>query len=413
MLTEKVWDGSAQRRNQRSITFGMRLLALETVTRAGSLAWLQDAEPVRAAAGDPAITHGIRLPGEILSFLAAGGFAPADVDHFVVVTGPGSFTGLRVGLATIQGFALPLGRTVIGVPTLEAMTSGWIDEHRADVAAAHHAQGAVLVVCLDGARGDVFCALYDVSAVRSFEDARLLVEPFAATPVDAAARLFAAAGERHIYLTGNPTSAQRGSLHDGLKIRAVTPMPNLAASAVSLARRRPADAVHPHALRPVYVRKPDAVLARERQTDVSVALAVTSDDLADVAALQARAFDDAWGADALAGELASAGIARVYLARHGSGSVVAYCACWRIVDELHINSVAVDPAMRRRGVGKTLLRRVLEIEAGSGARAATLEVRESNRAGRALYESLGFRVEGVRRDYYQNPREDALILWRR
>jgi ribosomal-protein-alanine N-acetyltransferase len=56
---------------------------------------------------------------------------------------------------------------------------------------------------------------------------------------------------------------------------------------------------------------------------------------------------------------------------------------------------------------------VLAIETGSGARAATLEVRESNSAGRALYESLGFRVDAVRRGYYQNPREDALILWNR
>jgi ribosomal-protein-alanine N-acetyltransferase len=325
---------------------------------------------------------------------------------------------LRVGLATIQGFALPLGRTVIGVPTLEAMASGWIGLNSQEVHGERGTSGAALAVCLDGARGDVFCALYDVTSADTLEGARVLLEPFAAAPLEAAARLAAAAGGRRIFLTGNPTAAQHTQLLESLRVPDLSPMPNLAAAAVALARRRPADAVHPHALRPVYVRKPDAVLARERQTEISVALATSSDALAEAAALQARAFEDAWGAEALGGGSVSPGVARVYIARlggnHGTtGSVVAYCACWRIVDELHINSVAVEPGLRRRGIARSLLRRVLEIEAASGARAATLEVRESNRAGRALYEALGFRVEGVRRDYYQNPREDALVLWKR
>jgi ribosomal-protein-alanine N-acetyltransferase len=241
----------------------------------------------------------------------------------------------------------------------------------------------------------------------------LLLEPFAASPAEAAARIAGAAGDRRLYVTGNPTEAQRTQLLDRLNVGGVSSMPNLAAAAVVLARRRPETATHPHALRPIYVRKPDAVLARERQLDVSIAPVSSPEELAEVASLQARAFDAAWGAEALAGELASAGVARVYAARLSGGPIVAYCACWRIVDELHINSVAVDPAMRRRGLARTLLRRVLAIETGSGARAATLEVRESNSAGRALYESLGFRVDAVRRGYYQNPREDALILWNR
>jgi ribosomal-protein-alanine N-acetyltransferase len=84
-----------------------------------------------------------------------------------------------------------------------------------------------------------------------------------------------------------------------------------------------------------------------------------------------------------------------------------------IFDELHINSFAVDPAWRRRGIARQVLARVLEEAASSGVRAATLEVRRSNVAARALYEGLGFQVEGTRRDYYQEPREDALILWNR
>ena len=76
-------------------------------------------------------------------------------------------------------------------------------------------------------------------------------------------------------------------------------------------------------------------------------------------------------------------------------------------DELHINSLAVDPAWRRRGLARRLLVSVLGDAVASGAQSATLEVRRSNEAARALYEGLGFKVDGVRRDYYQHPREDA------
>jgi ribosomal-protein-alanine N-acetyltransferase len=92
---------------------------------------------------------------------------------------------------------------------------------------------------------------------------------------------------------------------------------------------------------------------------------------------------------------------------------VAYCACWIIFDELHINSLAVDENWRRRGVARYLLEGVLKEAAAAGARSATLEVRRSNEAARTLYEGLGFHVDAVRRDYYQHPREDALILWHR
>jgi len=75
--------------------------------------------------------------------------------------------------------------------------------------------------------------------------------------------------------------------------------------------------------------------------------------------------------------------------------------------------LAVDPRYRRLGLAKRLLERVIAASAAAGAASATLEVRQSNEAGRALYEGLGFRVEGVRPGYYQDPREDALILWKR
>src|SRR5215212_3020373 len=99
----------------------MLILALDTTTRAGSVALVEDERVIDERAGDPARTHVERLPGEILALLAAHRRASSDVDLFAVGSGPGSFTGLRIGIATVQGLALVCGRPVVGIPPLEAL----------------------------------------------------------------------------------------------------------------------------------------------------------------------------------------------------------------------------------------------------------------------------------------------------
>jgi ribosomal-protein-alanine N-acetyltransferase len=138
-----------------------------------------------------------------------------------------------------------------------------------------------------------------------------------------------------------------------------------------------------------------------------------SSDLAAVAVLQRETFSNPWGAESIRWELENTDVARLYVMHDPAGVLVAYCACWMVFDELHINSLAVDAGRRRRGLARRLLEHVLGEAATAGAHSATLEVRQSNVAARRLYEGLGFKVEGVRRDYYQTPREDAVVLWRR
>jgi [ribosomal protein S18]-alanine N-acetyltransferase len=92
--------------------------------------------------------------------------------------------------------------------------------------------------------------------------------------------------------------------------------------------------------------------------------------------------------------------------------VAGFCAFWRVVDQIHINNLAIRPNLRRRGLGHVLLARVLEDAASMGAPHATLEVRRSNTAAIRLYERAGFELVGVRSSYYTNPIEDGLILSR-
>ena len=135
-------------------------------------------------------------------------------------------------------------------------------------------------------------------------------------------------------------------------------------------------------------------------------------DIDAIVALEADAFTNPWPRETLVWELEHSDVTHVHLLRDDAGAVVAFCVCWVIFDELHINTLAVAPSLRRAGLATRLLRQVMEEAAASGAKRATLEVRASNRAALALYGGLGFHVAAQRPRYYTQPEEDALILWR-
>jgi len=394
----------------------MIVLGLETVTRAGSVALCRDLG-CDGRDGDESKTHGERLPGELLEWLREHDVSVGDVDLFAIVSGPGSFTGLRVGMAAIQGLALVANRLVVPVPTLDAIGEGWASQQ------ASGESEVVLVPCLDGQRGEVFASAHVLAPGAAFADAPTVFDARAVTPERLVDDLVAHGGRRPVVCVGNGAMRYRTHFEERLAgVRIESPAVPLAHVAAARAVRRPELAVRPHTLKPVYVRRPDAVLARERVrsggtdtllTGLEFARAATVEDLRAVEALQDRTFANAWGVEAIRWELENTDVARLFVARLADGRLVGYCACWAVFDELQVNSLAVAEDWRRRGIGRRVMAFAIQETAAEGVRSATLEVRRSNEAARRLYESLGFRVEAIRRDYYQNPREDALILWHR
>lgn len=133
-------------------------------------------------------------------------------------------------------------------------------------------------------------------------------------------------------------------------------------------------------------------------------------DLVPVAALDEICQPHPWGPANFQGELlrGEAGFARVV--EGDDGSLLAYMCAWTVADELHIGNVGVHPSLRRRGVGRFLMDETHAWARGRGAGFAHLEVRAGNAAAIALYESLGYRRVGVRRSYYSDNGEDAILL---
>ena len=137
-------------------------------------------------------------------------------------------------------------------------------------------------------------------------------------------------------------------------------------------------------------------------------------DVPELAALEAACFTHPWTAAQIAEEIGGPppGGILVLDGAPRPGGLRAYCAFRVILDEMSVMNVAVAPDERRRGLGRWLLRFAMARAERAGARRALLELRVGNREALALYESLGFRRVGVRRTYYRDPVEDALVLVR-
>lgn len=136
---------------------------------------------------------------------------------------------------------------------------------------------------------------------------------------------------------------------------------------------------------------------------------MTADHLDDIAALERVCFPDPWSRNMLAEELDNA-LSAFLVALDGQGQVVGYAGLQVVLDEGNILNVAVKPECRRRGIARKLLQVFIDFAEANSLAFLTLEVRASNYGAIALYGSLGFRGAGRRRNYYERPQEDAVIM---
>ena len=252
----------------------MLTLAVDTTTNRGSFALARNRRVIEETSGDPGLTHGERLPGVLCTLLARQGMTTADVDRYAVALGPGSFTGLRVGIATVQGLALAHGRPVVGIPVLDILV---------DVAAQGAGNGSapdLIVPWVDARRGEVFSALYEpdprgapADGTAAGQGWRELEAPVSALPAVVLERWGDRLRHGSAWVIGDGVAASRSLLDArlGPGSRQLDATPRLAGVMAAMAVQAPwrDRAGAPHALQPVYVRRPDAELARERRRQAS------------------------------------------------------------------------------------------------------------------------------------------------
>jgi len=234
----------------------MLVLALDTTTRAASCAVARDGVVIREAAADPSRQIAVQLPSTLRELLGDVGVTLREVAAFAVATGPGSFTGLRVGIATMQGLAFAESKPLIGVSALDALFACGAGVSGSSGARIPNPESRIPAVAtwVDAWRGDVYAALY--------EDGRATGEPVVAKPGDLLREM-----KGNMVFIGDGAQTFRelivATLGDAARI-AEPPTPLLAGAIAQMAtdvyvagHRPPA-----HAIRPLYVRRPDPELAR-------------------------------------------------------------------------------------------------------------------------------------------------------
>ena len=239
------------------------ILALDTSSAAGSAAIVRDGAIVMERAGDASRTHGERLPRELMTLLDAARVRLDEIDTFAIATGPGSFTGLRIGIATIQGLALAQSKLVVPISTFEALVSASVPSASLSLPTSNHQPptSRPTAVWIDAHRGEVFATLYG-------PDGATVVHPPTSLTPDATLAAWSASldGMPAVHFAGDGAIRYRAAIESRLGSHAKIPtgVPLLAGVVGLLAAGAPGRAVRPHAVVPLYVRRPDAELARDR-----------------------------------------------------------------------------------------------------------------------------------------------------
>lgn len=134
-----------------------------------------------------------------------------------------------------------------------------------------------------------------------------------------------------------------------------------------------------------------------------------SEHVPEVAAIEAEAFTTPWSTETFESLLGRDGV-ETRVALSSDGSVVGYAIVWCILEQGELANIAIHPSRRGEGLGRRLLSHVIEVAKGREVERLYLEVRASNRAALALYEAFGFSRVGLRKGYYDRPKEDALVM---
>jgi tRNA threonylcarbamoyladenosine biosynthesis protein TsaB len=243
----------------------MRVLALDSTTRDGSVALVEDDRIVDERVGDRTRTHAERLPGELTTLVDANGFTLNDLDLVAVASGPGSFTGLRVGVATMQALAFVLRVPIVGVTALEAIA------HLASLEVQSVTE-TLVGAWLDARRRDVFSSLWRVKGdAPPFSPERLEEADgqTVAAPDLTLERWRARLSGDSLVFAGDGTIAYREAIDRILPDAKIVSVGPLAGAVGRIAQARVIgggleQSGDPSTLQVVYVRRPDAEVARER-----------------------------------------------------------------------------------------------------------------------------------------------------
>ena len=407
----------------------MKILAIDTSGLVATVA-ITDGDILKAQFSiQHKTTHSEILMPMLKDMTDKIGLDLSTIDAIAVAKGPGSFTGLRIGSATAKGLALALDKPIIPVPTVDGL--------------AYNLYGNEKIICpmMDARRSQVYTGIYTFvpspTEEKSFEqgfDMRVIRKQYASSVDDIIAELNSIG--KSVVLLGDGIPVYHDKLEQGLKVPfTVAPLHmnrQSAASLAALAVKYAADGrlVSSDEFAPDYLRLSQAEresLEKERSDSASAsekrAAAHSTPGKVRIRPMTVEDAPDAWkleqinlGKEAWTQKQLLDAMTRddtIYLVAEMAGRIVGLCGVQNISGEGEVTNVSVSGDVRREGCGYKMVKQLLERGKGIGIKDYTLEVRAQNTPAIKLYEKLGFKSEGVRPGFYDEPKDDAVIYWKR
>ena len=395
----------------------MFILAIETTGPRCSAALIDEKGIVKELVSEGELKHLQSLTPMISRLMEGASFD--EVSDIAVSVGPGSFTGIRIGVTTARALAQALSKPLISVPTLHAF-------------GADEEAGEDVLVC------PVFNARRNQIYGGAYKEGKEIV---AAGAYDLDEFLSMLSGGKYRFI-GDGVGAYGEKIDEwARKEEADISFSTKDQRASGVARMALVMKKDPEAfsgrtglgyeeLEPEYMRKAEAQKKLEDRLKAEKAAGAvkdgstgekvgsrllrtaTSEDIPAMVEIENRCFSRPNTEESFRREIED-NPDMDYALAEVDGKPAGYAGLWRVAGEGHINNVAVDPGYRKQGIGTEIIKKLIDDARREGIKEFTLEVRPSNEAAIALYRKFGFDSEGRRKAYYQDNGEDALIMWRR
>ena len=321
-----------------------------------------------------------------------------EIDYVAVSCGPGSFAGLRIGMATAKAIAYAIGVPCVAVKTLHALAAG-IENNTSEVK---------ICPITDARRQHLYCGIYEYregddipkqlrqDALMSYEE---LSEELKSSHVP-------------IIFTGDGIEVAgeylKEALGDNASFVSVTERCAKASwvGKVALSMIENGEVVTAEEIVPEYIRPSQAERLKNTEKNIQTRL-MTEKDVPEVAEIERNSINPPWSEKSFNDALKDKNA--LYVVAVSDNNVAGYAGMWISTPEAEITNVACDTKMRRKGVAGKAVKTLLEKGMERGVNRFVLEVRSANIPAIKLYEQLGFKKIGTRKDFYESPREDAII----
>lgn len=390
----------------------MRVLAIDSSGLTATVAVVEEDRTLAEYTIDYKKTHSQTLLPMIDEVVKMIELDLTTIDAIAVAGGPGSFTGLRIGSATAKGLGLALKKPLIHIPTVDAL--------------AYQVYGCEDIVCpiMDARRNQVYTGLYTFSRRAGKKEYSYEAESvFQVIRMQMAVSIEELIRRLNVYrrpviFLGDGVPVFKDIIEERIQVPYSFAPPHMsrqraaAVGALGIQYYKAGKIETAMEHKPDYLRISQAEREREQREKEAELLVrpLGPEDAAAISGLEFQIFPDFWSERGVLDTINQPG--SICIGAEKSGRLAGYALAYDMAGEAEIARIAVEMESRKQGVGKSLMRKLEEICKDRNIQKILLDVRESNEPARTFYRKEGFREDGVRHNFYDNPKEDAVLMSR-